>query len=88
MTENRCTGCEEIMTEIECLECVSVARAASPRNAMKRGSFERRTHCVNGHAYTIENTRIDPQGCQICRTCHRERCVRRRARNAAARAAS
>lgn len=93
MTEDRCPGCEEIMTEIECFECVTVARAAVARNAMERTWFKRKTHCLRGHAFTPENTRIDrkrtaPNGYQVCRACHNEHCARRRARRAAQRAAS
>lgn len=29
------------------------------------------TQCVNGHAFTPENTRIRPDGCRDCRECHR-----------------
>lgn len=32
-----------------------------------------KTHCHNGHGFTIENTRIDPQGKRVCIECHRER---------------
>lgn len=33
-----------------------------------------RTHCVNGHEFTTDNTYITPsRGRRECRTCHRER---------------
>ena len=33
----------------------------------------RQTHCVHGHEFTPENTRISRRGNRVCRTCHRER---------------
>ncbi|WP_374329204.1 HNH endonuclease [Streptomyces sp. PSKA30] len=33
----------------------------------------RRTHCRHGHAYTPENTYLDPRGFQQCRACRSER---------------
>lgn len=29
----------------------------------------RKTHCPEGHAYTVENTKIDYRGYRICRIC-------------------
>lgn len=37
----------------------------------------RRTHCVHGHEYTPENTRLGPAGNRICRECERIRSRRR-----------
>lgn len=42
------------------------------------------THCVNGHPYDDENTRIDNKGHRSCQTCHRASVQRRAARKAAA----
>lgn len=47
---------------------------------LRRGEPARRTVCPQGHAYTPENTRVDPRtGKRKCRACHRdrERSVRR-----------
>lgn len=33
------------------------------------------THCPQGHEYTPENSRINSQGCRICITCDRARCL-------------
>lgn len=42
------------------------------------------THCPKGHAYTPENTRIDPRKRRSCRACDKarpsKRCIERRAR--------
>ena len=32
----------------------------------------RKTHCIHGHEFTEENTRITPKGTRMCRTCARE----------------
>lgn len=49
-----------------------------------------KTHCVNGHAFTKENTRITPDGHRACRTCAREnaRAVRAQKREQQQKAAS
>lgn len=39
----------------------------------------RKTHCKHGHEFTPENTRISTEGFRVCRTCHRQRELRRRA---------
>lgn len=39
----------------------------------------RRKHCVNGHEYTPENTRVCPDGGRDCRTCDRDRKRKERA---------
>jgi hypothetical protein len=37
------------------------------------GGYEKvRTHCPKGHEYTLENTRINRQGCRSCIICNRE----------------
>lgn len=33
----------------------------------------RKTHCVNGHEFTAENTYVRPNGARDCSTCRRER---------------
>lgn len=30
-----------------------------------------KTHCYRGHAFTPENTRVDPHGWRVCRACKR-----------------
>lgn len=30
------------------------------------------THCINGHAYTPENTKLNEKGYKVCRTCLRK----------------
>lgn len=35
------------------------------------GTNYRKTHCVHGHEYTPENTRLDHRGNRTCRACHR-----------------
>lgn len=44
--------------------------AVTPAENQRRRS-ERRTHCMNGHEYTPENTRISSTGRRRCRTCER-----------------
>jgi len=50
-------------------------RGTSPmaKNAAK-------THCKHGHEFSIENTRIRPEGGRSCRTCERATLRRRRER--------
>lgn len=33
----------------------------------------RKTHCVNGHEFTPDNTKPGANGSRVCRACHRER---------------
>lgn len=42
-----------------------------PSGIYKR--IKRKTHCVNGHAYTLENSFINTQGKRICVACRRIR---------------
>jgi hypothetical protein len=37
----------------------------------RSNQYKGRTHCRAGHEYTPENTRINPHGIRLCRTCHR-----------------
>lgn len=48
----------------------------------------RKTHCINGHEYTLENTNISPTGRRCCRTCGREEQRLLRAKRKAMAAAS
>lgn len=45
----------------------------------------RRTHCVNGHALSGANLRVDKRGGRVCRTCHARTCNVGRQRRLAAR---
>jgi hypothetical protein len=47
-----------------------------------------KTHCVNQHAFTPENTLILKNGARACRACNRNRQAATKARKRAARAAS
>ena len=38
-----------------------------------RGYFRYVARCHRGHLFTEANTRITPEGHQVCRTCDRER---------------
>lgn len=93
MSEDRCPGCEALMTELDCADCLAVERHAASLLATQRENYKRKTHCSHGHELTPENTRIDvrggrPGGYQVCRTCHKRRCASVRARRKAAREAS
>jgi hypothetical protein len=48
--------------------------------AKKRQHNQRKTHCPQGHEYSIENTYIDHRGGRHCRTCYRERAMAARER--------
>lgn len=37
----------------------------------------RKTHCVNGHQFTDENTKIRPKGRRKCRACDRDQAMKR-----------
>lgn len=59
------------------LEAVTVrenARYGNNTSAKKA----RQTHCVNGHEFTEDNTRIRVNGCRSCRACDRERAQAKR----------
>lgn len=54
-------------------------RQVSPRTNVFENSEalafknKQKTHCKNGHEYSVENTRITPAKGRVCRTCDRER---------------
>jgi hypothetical protein len=59
-------------------ECANPAHleAVTCRENLLRGDTvtahnANKTHCVNGHEYTPENTAITRDGCRRCRICHR-----------------
>lgn len=43
----------------------------------------RQTHCIHGHKFTEENTRITPKGQRDCRECNRQKWHRNRAKRLA-----
>lgn len=49
-----------------------VTRSENCRRGQTGGYLGNRTHCSNGHEYTISNTHIRPDGSRACRTCVRE----------------
>ena len=60
----------------KCRICANAAvRAWHERQKSFRTSEKAppKTHCLRGHEYTPENTRVDKHGKRYCRTCHRER---------------
>lgn len=56
------------------------ATPAEQRRNIESDPQARKTHCPKGHEYTTDNTYVDLRGWRICRTCHREKLRRRRAR--------
>lgn len=66
------------------LECVT-SRENTLRGIGPAAMHAAKTHCLHGHEFSPENTRIDSKGHRICRACHRERqAVVRMARKEAA----
>lgn len=45
-----------------------------------RKKRDKKTHCKHGHPFDETNTRLTPQGSQVCRTCDRAIAKRQRAR--------
>jgi hypothetical protein len=54
------------------------------RQNIQRGKTATATHCVNGHAFTPENTHLRPRGARQCRACNRENQRRLKERRRAA----
>jgi hypothetical protein len=59
---------------IKACVCPDHLEAVLPRENIRRGSSPsgvnaRKTHCVNGHEFSDENTRLSPTGARICRAC-------------------
>ena len=63
----------------------AVTRAENMHRQPRIAARMAQTHCLHGHEYTPENTRMDARGCRSCRACHN---ARERARKAARRAAA
>lgn len=58
-------------------DAIAKGRFKNPLNGIMNGA---KTHCLHGHEFTIENTRIGTQKgggiCRQCRTCNHERYLR------------
>lgn len=57
--------------------------AVTPAENQRR-RVARKTHCVNGHEYTPENTYTSPAGVRDCRRCISLRCIAYKRRKKAA----
>ena len=55
------------------------SRSDNMRDRVRNGRHpqSKQTHCKRGHEFTKENTRIETSGSRRCRTCERERQLRR-----------
>lgn len=62
--------------------CVNPAHL-EPVTALENARRAMRTHCVNGHEFTPENTYIPADGKRYCRECRRRRVREQRERRAA-----
>lgn len=51
--------------------CVNPAHleAVTRHENMHRGVKGQKTHCIRGHEFTPDNTRIDPNGTRHCKAC-------------------
>lgn len=58
------------------------SRSENNRQMVERGRHRgaSKTHCVNGHEYTPENTYRNPEGHRSCRTCRHASYLKRRNR--------
>lgn len=61
-----------------------VSHSENVRRGTGAAFFRNKTHCPRGHAYTTENTYINPRGHRICRTCRPISQTRFRNKNRAA----
>lgn len=82
MVENRCPECEELLTDLDCLDCLTVKglqRACIQIAAEPKAT----THCRNGHLRTDENTTVKVRADKNhrtfleCKDCRREAQKRR-----------
>jgi hypothetical protein len=72
----RCCVNPAHLEPVTSVENVRRGESVSALNAVK-------THCLRGHEFTVENTRIEPGGRRRCRACHRIQQREERARKAA-----
>lgn len=49
----------------------TAAENNADKRTRKRSKKSRWTHCLKGHEFTPENTRIRKDGCRVCRACAR-----------------
>lgn len=75
-----------------CINPDHLRAITGPENTLEERSLAtgninmRKTHCVNGHEFTPENTKKhDADGGRACRECHRERNAKYKARRRASR---
>lgn len=65
----------------DCVEADHLEPVLPRENALRSTSPAARnafaTHCVHGHAFDEENTRVTPEGWRVCRACVRRRALER-----------
>lgn len=54
------------------LEPVTAAENIARAPSIPATTNARKTHCVHGHEFTPENTRVTPEGFRVCRACRKE----------------
>jgi hypothetical protein len=70
-------GCEvdHLCRQRNCVNPDHLEPVTKRENVLRGESFSainaRKTHCVNGHEYTPENTKIEKGRWRNCRECHR-----------------
>lgn len=62
----------------EHLKPVSIRDNVLRSEITRAGINLRRTECINGHQFTVENTYVRPYGGRTCRECHKLNERRRR----------
>ena len=61
-----------------------VTRSENLRRSPLMDRHSKKTHCIRGHEFTSENTRMRPNGHRVCKECMRAHIRAWRARNATA----
>lgn len=77
--KRQCVACRRLRAR---LKYAAKKASAGPRPPRVRKPRRMRSHCLRGHPYSAENTRIDKRGTQVCRTCMREHQRKWKAREA------